>query len=410
MRSPDGRVRSFDRRAFLAGGALLLACRGRETREDGETDAADAGAPTDTATGTDARPTTGIERAPFALFEAYPALAEHLPRTALGVFPSKVERARTLLGGERLYVKRDDDFARAPSCPPSFAPAQLYGGGKVRKLELILGEARAQSKKRLVTFGGVGSNQAVAAAILGRALGFEVHLYLAPQPPSTLVATNLAAMVAARAEVRVFSSVMAAQAEARRTFPPTSDVYLVPPGATTPLGTLGFVNAGLELAGDVRAGGLPEPARIYLALGLGGSAAGLALGCALGGLASEIVAVRASNATTVTDATLRSIHAQTIAFARARDARFPAVSYEQLHLRIEPRFLGAGYGRPTAEGDAALARARAEEGWSLDPVYTGKVMAALLDDVGAPVLFWNTMSSRPLDAVPLPTELQRFTR
>ena len=139
-----------------------------------------------------------------------------------------------------------------------------------------------------------------------------------------------------------------------------------------------FVSAGLELAEDVRAGRAPAPRRIYIALGLGGSAAGLGLGCALGGLRTEIVGVRASSPGSVTAATLRAIHDETIAFIRAHDA----------------------------------------EGWDLDPVYSGKALAALLDDIhsdppgrgSGPLLFWNTMSSRAVAIADVPAAFRRFAR
>ena len=101
-----------------------------------------------------ARPRASPPPAPtYALFDAFPALGKSVARVALGTYPSAIEPAPKVLD-ERLYVKRDDTLAT------------LFGGGKVRKLELYFGEARALGKKRIVTFGGVGSNQALAAALL----------------------------------------------------------------------------------------------------------------------------------------------------------------------------------------------------------------------------------------------------
>ncbi len=389
----------IDRRAFLGAGVVLGCHRRIESGvEAGPSPSAPAVVPS-------APPP--VVRSPYPLFERFPALAKSLPRIELGRYPSAIEPAPALLD-DRLYVKRDDDFTRSASFREGVA--RIYGGGKARKLELFFGEARALGKRRIVTFGGVGSNQALAAALLGRALGFTVRLYLAPQPPSSLTKKNLAADAASGAELRLFPSVVQARAVAEREFPPGSDAYLIAPGGTTPLGTLGFVNAGLELAADVRAGAMPAPKRVYVPLGLGGTAVGLALGCALGGLATEIVAVRASNPATVNEATLRAIHDETIAFARTRDPSFPAI--EAARPRIDGRFVGGGYGVPTAAGDNAVERARATVGWALEPVYTGKAMAALLADAAAgapgPVLFWNTQSSRPVAEAPVPAAFERF--
>ena len=207
---------------------------------------------------------------------------------------------------------------------------------------------------------------------------------------------------------------------------------MIPPGGTTPLGTIGFVNAGLELAADVRAGRMAAPKSVYIALGLGGSAAGLAIGCALGGLRTEVVAVRASSPGSVTAATLRAMlgalsrpssssaemamkYSPGGTFLRARDPSMPPVSIEAAKVRIDGRFVGAGYGAPSAAGADAIARARDREGWELDPVYTGKALAALLDDArtpnsGSARLFWNTMSSRPVVLGDVPPSFRRFLK
>ncbi len=364
----------------------------------------------------DAGEVTPAPPSAHALFDAYPALARSLPRIALGSFPSAIDHATSLVSDGSLWIKRDDDFTRSRSSAAAPELVRLFGGGKVRKLELYLGEAQAQGKRTLITSGGTGSNQALAVALLGKALGFAVRVHLTPQPASTLTKQNLAADAAASAEMRLFDTVgeghAAALSEAGQR---GSGVYVIPPGGTTPLGTIGFVNAGLELAADVRAGRMAAPKSVYIALGLGGSAAGLAIGCALGGLRTEVVAVRASSPGSVTAATLRAIHGETMAFLRARDPSMPPVSIEAAKVRIDGRFVGAGYGAPSAAGADAIARARDREGWELDPVYTGKALAALLDDArtpnsGSARLFWNTMSSRPVVLGDVPPSFRRFLK
>ena len=381
------------RRSFLAGSTLLLGCSRREPVVESPAPPLPVVAP-DAVADADVI----VPPATFALFDAYPALAKTLPRVELGRFPARIEKASAI--DERVWIKRDDDVA------------ELFGGGKVRKLELFFGEAQAAGKRRLVTSGGIGSNQALAVALLGKAHGFSARLHLAPQPRSSLTETNLAADAATRAEMILFSTVTDAHARAMRDAHENADTYVIPPGGTTPLGTLGFVSAGLELAADVRAGKMPAPRRVYVALGLGGTAAGLGLGCALGGLSTEIVGVRASTPTTVTDATLQAIHAETVSFVRARDTSFVAPPFAKTNVRIDGRFVGGGYGVPTKAGDDAIARARSAEGWALDPVYTGKAFAALLDDLRdgtpGPLLFWNTMSSRPIARAKVPEAFARY--
>jgi D-cysteine desulfhydrase len=390
---------ALHRRAFLAGSGLVVACsRGRTT--------ADAlPAPPEPSTTeeplVDAAPPFEIMPSTHALFAAYPALGEKLPRIELGRFPSRVERANDL-GDAEVWIKRDDDIA------------ELFGGGKVRKLELFFGEARALGKKRIITSGGVGSNQALAVALLGKANGFSVALHLAPQPRSTLTTKNLGADAASSAAMRLFGSVTEAHATALAEAKNSSEVYVVPPGGTTPLGTLGFVAAGLELARDVAEKRAPLPRRIYVALGLGGTAVGLALGLAMAKMDTEVVAVRTSNPGTITRSTLRAIHEETVTFARVRDETFPKVRFAEVRLRIDDRFVGGGYGVPTSAGDSAIERARRTQGWELDPVYTGKALAALLEDArdpsAGPLLFWNTASSRVVATAPIPPPFERFAQ
>jgi D-cysteine desulfhydrase len=422
-----GSMSLVSRRAFFLGGGVVLGCQRASTTKAAplrptasaagpSATAGDAGHPGDAGDAGDIDRT----RASYTLFAAFPRLGESLARIELGRFPSSVERAAS---DPRLWIKRDDDFTRSASWDPSFDLARLYGGGKIRKLELYLGEARALGKRRIVTSGGVGSNQAVAVALVARTLGLRAAIHLAPMPASSLTAKNLGAAAAADVEMRLFGTVTEAHAEAVRDAQARGDTYVVPPGGTTPLGTLGFVNAGLELAEDVREGRLPRPHRVYVALGLGGSAAGLGIGFALGGLRTEIVAVRASSPASVTARTLRAIHRETIAFARARDPSLAAVTFEEANVRIDDRFVGAGYGIPTTAGNAAIDRARVD-GLALEPVYTGKAFAALLDDASrghsspppdappqtAPLLFWNTMSSRPVARAAVPPGFERYAR
>jgi D-cysteine desulfhydrase len=330
---------------------------------------------------------------PYALFERFPRLDGRVPRVPLGAFPTPVEEA-TDLGralGCGLWIKRDD------------VSGEAYGGGKVRKLELFLGdalrraEARGSGERLVVTFGGVGSNQAVATAIYGAKLGLSVRLWLAPQPASDLVTENLARLAESSADVRRCDGVADAESKALREAARDPTQYVIPAGGTSPLGTLSFVSAGLELAADFRAGRVPLPARIYAALGSGGSVVGLSLGLAIANVDTTIVAVRASSPETSSVSRLRAHAERTIAFARSLDASFPDVERPLANVAIEGRFLGAGYGAPTREGERARALAR-EVGLVLEPVYTAKTLAALAADAksGArgPALFIDSQSSR----------------
>ncbi len=353
-----GRVVEIERRAFTLGSLAMLASLSRVAR---------AGA-------------------------AYPA-AGAVPRVRLGDFPTRVDHAVALgraLGVPALYVKRDD-LAGKP-----------YGGSKLRKLELLLGQARSDKSTLVATFGGAGSNQAVATTIYASALGMRTLLLLLPQRPDDEVRDNLLADLRYGAELRASPGQAHEQAVARRIARDRGErATIIPMGGSSPLGNLGFVWAAAELADQVRAGVLPEPDVVYIAMGTMGSAVGLALGLQASGMKTRVVGVRASNPGTSSVARAQAMARRSAAFVHARDAAFPARGLVGDRLVIDGAHLGKAYGVPTRKGRAAIALAKQHAGLELEPVYTGKALSALVDD--APrlrdkvVLFWLTNNSRPLD-------------
>lgn len=331
-----------------------------------------------------------------ALFRRYPTLAERVPWTSLGQFPTPVERLDALgreLGLD-LYVKRDD------------LSADAYGGGKPRKLEFLIGEAHARGVNRLVTWGAVGSNQAAAVAALGRPRGYQVTLLLLPQAASENVRENLLADFAWGAELYSVGSAAEAEARAARMAGPREapQAYVIPMGGSSAVGNLGFVNAGLELDEQIREGILPEPALVYIAMGTMGSAVGLAIGLAAAERHARVVAVRASNTNTSTVTAFRRLYEDTVEYLTVRDPSFPRLVFDPGRVVLEASQLGGGYGVVTSESKAAVELARRTEGLLLETTYTGKTLAALAARArssrapsgGVPVLFWNTHNSRPL--------------
>ena len=330
----------------------------------------------------------------------------------LGNYPTPVTeltgvaRKAGLPPGVRLFCKRDDLTGSA------------YGGNKVRKLEHLLLEAKERGAERIVTCGAVGSHHVLATAIYGRAAGFTIEAVLAPQ-----LATEHAEEVARVGSTLEFSaypvrSFAAMPLVVARRLAARGSAYLVPPGGSSVTGALGYVDAAAELAGQIARGEIPRPNVIVVALGSGGTAAGLLVGLARAGLlvGSEGLPPVELLAVQVVDRPFASA-GQTLALSLAicRRLREPITRASLARmsgaLRIERRFLGDGYGRPTAEGDAATALA-AVDGLTLDPTYTAKAFAAALQaskqsSRGACVLFWNTLSapeplfSRLRDAPPL---------
>jgi D-cysteine desulfhydrase len=188
-------------------------------------------------------------------------------------------------------------------------------------------------------------------------------------------------------------------------------------GGSNRLGALGYVDAARELAAQVRAGQLPEPDLVVVALGSGGTVAGLAAGLALEGISARVLGVAVAEPPWVIEHVARSLAGSCLKeLAAEREARRP-----ETHIEFDRRYLGRGYAHATPEGERAL-EAAARSGLTLDLTYTAKAFAAALDRVEArsakTILFWNTLSGAPLgpllegapEEASLDEELRRLLR
>jgi len=346
------------------------------------------------------------------LFARYPGLASKIPYVRLGTFPTPVEHASELggaLGIADLYIKHDD------------RSGDPYGGNKVRKLELVLADAVAQGKDAVLTFGGVGSNHALATTIYARKLGLRTILDLLPEPPSAHVRQNLLAELGFGAELHLTSPQKIDELlrqQANGTLPAGSP-YVIAPGGSSLLGNVGFVNAAFELADQIARAELPTPDVVYITMGTSGSAVGLAIGLKAAGLKTEVRGVRASSTKYVSAAVARAMAEATVALLRDADPTFPNALPELTELRIVHSQVGKGYAMPTPQGEKARALAQRLAGLELDLTYTAKTFAALVADApslrGRVVLYWHTYDGRPLDVSQvrpedLPKDLRSYAR
>jgi D-cysteine desulfhydrase len=343
----------------------------------------------------------------FPLFVAYPGLAATVPRFTIDDAPSPVQRVETIekeLGFAWFFVKRDDVLGSP------------FGGTKARKLEMLLGEAKAQGASGVLTFGGVGSNHALATAIHARSARLRVTLLLLPEVNTPRVRDNLLALASQGATMRmtgpdrVDALVLAA---ARPSAP--QDPYVIAPGGTSATGDVGCVNAVFELAEQVAEGELPRPDVIFVPAGTMGLAAGLAVGLEALGWHTQVRAVRVSSTRYVSPARLERLFDQTAALLRSRDSSFPLLRLSKDRVVIVHHAAGAGYALPTTAGREAATWFGARTGLPLDLTYTAKAAAAMLREApqwrGKHVLFWNTHDARRVgagDATPqdLPEELR----
>jgi D-cysteine desulfhydrase len=303
-------------------------------------------------------------------------------------------------------VKRDDETSAR------------YGGSKVRKLEWILANPPFGDEGRgaadgppILTVGAFGSHHLLALALF-LPEPRELHALVCDQPATRHALDDLAALASQR--VRFWSVGTRAElpiAFARHAFDVARGrvprAVFMPPGASTPLGGFGYVEAGLELASQVRHGVMPRPDRIYVTGGTAGASAGLLIGLALAGMHTRLHVVSAVESVGFNrwlfESMVRGIWAE-LNHRGLRERRSLAEVRDAagVELVIDHRQVGQGYAYATEDGAEAVRQAH-EWGLTLDTTYTGKCLAALLRDREAAArhnvrrheqretwLFWNT--------------------
>lgn len=354
------------------------------------------------------RSSPGAKASTNALFDRLPALAERVPWIALADTPTPITELPAPAGFRgTLFAKRDD------------LTSALFGGNKVRKFEYLLADAERRGARSLVTMGGIGSNQALAAALHGRARRHAVELSLVRQPVTDAVRRTARGIAASGARVRYAASFAGGIYNARRAVRARRRAgqrpYYIPLGATSALGSLGYVSAGLELAHQVADGVCPPPDCLFVAAATCGTAAGLLLGCRLGGLSTQVVAVRVAHPAITTRALLLWQARRTAALLARLVPSAPRLRIGWSDVSVIGADAYARYGRVTPESQRALEWARPH--LALETTYTGKALAACLDRCGAgardhTVLFWNTHNSSDFGTAPgfdgLPDRLQRL--
>ncbi len=336
------------------------------------------------------------------LFEQFSGLKDALPYTSLTNLPTPVEKLESLgaaVGTDALYVKRDD------------LTGTLYGGNKPRKLEFILGHALHVGATRVLTFGAAGSNHSVATAVYTQELGLHSISMLVPQANASYVRTNLLMSHHCGAELHACGTSLRPPLNkplvyeatlrqlVRRKVTDGRIPYRIPPGGSSHHGIAGYVNAGLELAEQVAAGILPEPDVIYVACGTLGTAAGMILGLQTAGLRSRVIAVKVTTGPYVNTANMRKCIQSTNCFLHDLDHSFPLFQFVENESEIREGYSGSRYALYTKAGVSAIRMMEDHEELLLEGTYTGKALAALIDDTqagrlkGKTVLFWNTFNS-----------------
>ncbi|MDQ2700040.1 MAG: pyridoxal-phosphate dependent enzyme, partial [Actinomycetota bacterium] len=319
------------------------------------------------------------------LHELFPELEETLPRVRLGAVPTPIRPLDGLANGPAAVWLKDESL---------FGDGG-WGGNKVRKLEWLIPEAKRRGRSTILTVGGIGTNWGLACALYGREHGLRTVLALIDQPVDEHVRDQLERLEASGAEIH-FTRTKARTVATVPWLMLRHRAYYLPAGGSSPLGALGAVEIGLELAAQVERGEMPEPSHVVTGVGSGGTAAGLLLAFRLAGLDTKVVAVVVNDTLRLEAGSLVKLAGRSERLLRARGAKISrgaGVSPDSLMVVNDQ--MGAGYGHATLEGIRARELAAEAEELELEPVYTAKAMAALLGlndgRLGqGPVVFVNT--------------------
>ena len=294
------------------------------------------------------------------------------PRVNLAHLPTALEpmdRLSKELGGPRIWIKRDD------------CTGMSTGGNKTRKLEFLMAEAQAQGADLVITQGATQSNHARQTAACAAKLGMDCHILLEDRTGSNDPNYNMNGNVfldflhGATAEKRPGSGLdmnaeMEAVAEKFRA--EGRNVYTIPGGGSNATGALGYANAAMELVTQANNMGLKID-RIVHATGSAGTQAGLIVG--LKAINANIpllgIGVRAPKPK-------QEENVYNLAVKTAEKLGCPGVVQRE-DVEANTDYVGEGYGIPTKDGLAAIEMFARLEGILLDPVYSGKGAAGLID-------------------------------
>lgn len=329
------------------------------------------------------------------------------PRVSLVFAPTPLHRADRLSEelGVELWLKRDD-----------LTGPGAFGGNKMRKLEFLLGLAKQQGIEYVFTFGATQSNHAMETASACRRYGFKPVLYLVAvvEPDKDGLRGNLLLDALVGAEVHIIKmlpgeteaeaddrALQIAREQMKDLEAAGHPCMEVPIGGSNFTGTMGFAAGYCEFKEQAAAMELAPFDYIYHATGSGGTLAGLAAGKALLGGKEKIVAVSCSmKAPTYEDKIVDLANASLSQLGQN-------IKVQANDFIVDRDYFGEGYEIPSEASTEALKKLARYEGVMLDPVYTAKAFAGLLDHIklgkikpGQRVLFWHTGGASSLFAEP----------
>lgn len=293
------------------------------------------------------------------------------PRIFAAHLPTPLERLDRLskaLGGPEIWIKRDD------------CTGLSTGGNKTRKLEFLMGEAQAAGADAVITMGAVQSNHARQTAAFAARLGLDCHLVLHNPNASTdpnynangnLLLDRLHGATTERVP-EGGSQKAVVEAVAERLRAEGKNVYIAPTGGSTPVGALGYADCAMELLSQANRTGLRID-RVIHATGSAGTQAGLVAGFRAMNAGIPVLGVSVSAPQEEMEAKALKLTQETAALLGCRDAVRPD------DVVADAGYIGQAYGVPTEAGLEAISLFAELEGILLDPVYTGKAAAGMVD-------------------------------
>jgi L-cysteate sulfo-lyase len=293
------------------------------------------------------------------------------PRVRFAHLPTPLEpmpNLTRLLRGPQLYVKRDDCTGLAT------------GGNKTRKLEFLIGEALAQGADTLITHGAVQSNHVRQTAAAARRYSLKCAALLERRVPgygpmyetagNVLLDRLLGAelrFVAPDSDMDAACAGLAEEIRARGGKP-----YYIPGGGSNPVGALGYVNAALELLQQANDLGVRIDGVVH-ATGSTGTQSGLVCGLEGANAGIDVLGVCVRRPAVAQEQAVYETASATAEYLGIKGG------LERARVRANGDYVGPGYGVPTAATIDAIRLAALHEGLLLDPVYSGKAMAGLID-------------------------------
>lgn len=345
------------------------------------------------------------------IFKHYPKLQNKIPYILLGNFPTpviKLQNVGKFLKCNNLYLKRDD------------ISALPYGGNKIRKLEFILADAKSKNKNYVLSIGAAGSNHCLATTIYANKCGMKNIAVLFPQPKTDYLKKNLLLHVAFGGKLVYLPSVYLVPFAIMYYLIKISPYY-IPPGGSSVLGCIGYVNASFELKNQIDENLVPEPDLIFVPAGTCGTSAGLELGVRIAGLKSKVVSVKVVEKIISNKNKIASLANKTSLFLNSIDDSFPKIKIKPQEIVFLDDYFGCGYAKFTKEGIASVKIMEEMENIHLEGTYTGKTLAALFDwcknkNISSKtILFWNTYNSQDMSNyisnisyTELPSSLQKY--